>query len=407
MFAVLSAAMWISGCAQQAATVAKKGGKKGGDSVPVNIAKVNVRDVPIDIEVIGNVEAFSIVSVKARITGPITEVHFREGDIVAKGAKLFSIDPAPFQSQLNQAEANLSRDRAQLEQVKANMSRDVAQHKYLASQAARFVNLQEEGIVSKDQAEQQQATADVAAQAIAADQAAIASAKAAIDAGEAAVKSARIMLGYTTVFAPIDGRAGNLQSREGNLATANVTELIALSQLQPVYVTFAVPESQLTAVKGAYSRGQLPVSATPPDDPEAPQTGTLSFIDSSVDPNTGTIRLKAEFSNANRKLWPGQFVRVVLRLGRRANAIMVPNQAVQTGQDGSYVYRVKADNSVEMAAVKTAGRVAEDIVIESGLEPGDTVVTEGQLRLAPGTKIRLRDEVVTKKSKGGTKKKEE
>jgi len=400
VFAAGLAVAGLAGCNKgPAATEGKKGGKKGGEVVPVAVATVVTRDVPVDIEVIGNVEAYSTVAVKSRVTGPIEKVHFKEGDFVRKGAVLFSIDPAPFQAALSQAEANLARDKAQLLQAQANLSRDMAQQAFLASQAQRFGNLQKEGVISKDQAEQQQASADVAAQSVNAGKAAIASAQAAIQAGEAAVKTARIMLGYTTVTSPIDGRTGPLVAREGTLATANITELIAISQVQPIYVTFAVPESQLSTVKDAMGRGRLPVTVAPPDDPANPETGTLTFIDSSVDQNTGTIRLKAQFDNPRRKLWPGQFVRVRLRLGLRPNARMVPNQAVQTGQDGSFVYRVTQDSRVEVAPVQTAGRVGDDIVIGSGLEPGDVVVTEGQLRLAPGSRIRTREQA----SKGGAK----
>jgi multidrug efflux system membrane fusion protein len=355
----------------------------------------------VDVEVIGNVEPFSTVSVKARVTGPIERVHFTEGDFVKKGDKLFTIDRVPFDNAVAQAAANLERDKAQLQQARANLERDLAQQKFLAAQAGRFANLQKEGVISKEQAEQYQANADVSVQAIAATRAAIASAAASVQATEATLKTARVQLGYTDVTSPIDGRTGPISLKEGNLTTANVTELVSISQVQPVYVGFGVPEAQLGIVKSAMTRGRLPVTASPPDDPQRPETGTLTFVDSTVDTSTGTIKLKATFENGARKLWPGQFVRVRLRLGVRADALVVPNQAVQTGQDGPYVYRVKPDNTVEMAKVKAAGRVEQDIVIESGLEPGETVVTEGQLRLAPGMRIRLRSDA---KGGGGMKK---
>lgn len=403
-------ALSLTGCGEKGAADAKKGGLKKGDAVvPVALAKVVARDVPVDLQVIGNVEAFSTVVVKARITGPIDKVHFNEGAFVRKGDKLFSIDPAPFQTALSQAEANLAKERAGLQQAKANLNRDIAQQKFLAQQAGRFASLQKEGVVSKEQAEQQQSSVDVVNQAIAADEAAIASAQAAIEASEAAVKTARIMLGYTSVSSPVDGRTGTLIMREGTLATANVTELVSISQVQPVYVTFSVPESQLGVVKDAMTRGKLPVNAAPPDDPAHPETGVLSFVDSSVDQTTGTIKLKGQFANPQRRLWPGQFVRVTLRLGVQSGALLVPNQAVQTGQDGPFVYRVTANQTVDAVPVKTAGRVNEDLVIGSGLSEGDMVVTEGQLRLAPGAKIRTREAGEGgrkgKGAKGGGKKK--
>jgi len=397
-YLAVAAALLLSTCAREAAGDAKKGGKKG-DSVPVTIARVTTRNVPIELQVMGNVEAFSTVVIKARVTGVIEKVHFIEGDFVRKGDRLFTIDPAQFQTALSQAEANLNRDRALLEQARANLSRDQAQLKFLTAQAARFANLQKEGVISRDQAEQQQASADVVAQGVAAGRAAISSAEAAVQAGEASVKTARIMLGYTNVVSPVEGRTGTLVAKEGNLAAANVTELISISQVQPIYVSFAVPESQLPLIKEAMARGRLPVQAAPPDFPDKPESGALTFIDSSIDVNTGTIRLKGTFANPIRHLWPGQFVRVTVGLGTRSDAMLVPNQAVQNGQDGSFVYRVKPDQSVEMAKIVTAGRVNEDMVVASGLAPEDTIVTEGQLRLAPGMKIRLRDDS-QKKGKG-------
>ncbi|MEZ5356874.1 MAG: efflux RND transporter periplasmic adaptor subunit [Bryobacteraceae bacterium] len=402
-------ALWLTSCQNESAgTEGKKKGGKKGEVAPVIVAQVAARDVPLDLEIIGNVEAYSTVVVKPRITGPIDKVHFHEGDFVRKGDRLFTIDPAPFQSQVNQAEANLARDRAQLLQAKANLSRDEAQQRFVTSQAGRFADLQKQGVISKDQAEQYQSNADVLHQAIEADRAAIASAEASVEAGEAAVKTARIMLGYTSIVSPVDGRTGPLAAKEGNLASANATELIAISQVQPVYVSFSIPEAQLNPIKAAMARGRLPVTASPPDDPAKPETGTLTFVDSSVDTNTGTIRLKATFTNGGRRLWPGQFVRVSLRLGFQSGALLVPNQAVQTGQDGSYVYRVTADNRVEMVPVSTAGRIDQDIIIDRGLSAGDTVVTEGQLRLAPGMPVRVRrpgdDNAAPAKSGQGKKK---
>ncbi len=404
-FLVVLAAVCPTGCSNEAAASKKATGKKGGESVPVLTATVVTRDVPLEIQVIGNVEAFSTVSVKARVTGVIDKVHFHEGAFVAKGDKLFTIDPAPFLTALSQAEANLAKERALLQQARANLSRDLAQQRLLVAQASRFANLNKEGVISRDEAEQRQASADVVEQSVAAGEAAIKGSEASIQAAEAAVKTARIMLGYTSVASPVEGRTGNLAAKEGNLATANVTELIAISQVQPAYVSFAVPESQLGLVKDGMARGKLPVSAAPPDDPANPESGILTFIDSSVDPSTGTIRLKGTFANSKRRLWPGQFVRVTLRFGVKSGALLVPNQAVQTGQDGPYVYRVKPDHSVEMVKVAAAGRIEQDIIIQDGLGEGDTVVTEGQLRLAPGMRIRVREEGGQRKR--GQQKKEE
>lgn len=381
-----------SACNKSSADAGKKGvGKKGGESVPVVVAKTQVRNVPLEVQVIGNVEAYSIVSVKSQITGLLEKVHFNEGDYIKKGDLLFSIDQAPFMATLSQMEANVARDRAALEQVKANLSRDQAQLKYQTSQANRYANLFKEGVIAKDAAEQVQTSADTLSHAVNADQAAIQSAVASIAAGEASVRNARIQLSYTTIRSPIDGRTGNITAKEGNLASANVTELVTINQVQPVYVTFAVPEGQLTQIKGFLAQGKVSVNAAPPDDPVHPETGTLTFVDNRVDATTGTIRLKATFPNVGRKLWPGQFVRVSMRLSTVMNAVLVPNQAVQTGQDGPYVYRVRPDMTVEMAKIVVGGRVEQDIVVQSGLQPDDTVVSEGQLRLAPNMKVRLRE----------------
>ncbi|MBI3210686.1 MAG: efflux RND transporter periplasmic adaptor subunit [Candidatus Solibacter usitatus] len=394
----------LNGCAPKTAASEKKGGKKGGEIPIVVTTKVSVRSVPVEIQVIGNVEAYSTVTVKAQITGLIEKVHFKEGDFVAKGAPLFSIDPSPFQASLSQVEANVARDKAILEQSRATLSRDQAQQKYQQAQAARFDNLFKQGIISKDQAEQMQTSADAISQSVKADMAAIQSAQASVAAGEAALRNSRIQLGYTSIRAPIDGRTGNLIAKEGNLASANVTELIAINEVQPIYVAFSVPESQLPTIKEFMSRGKLTVISAPPDDPANPERGTLTFVDNRVDANTGTIRLKATFDNVQRKLWPGQFVKVTVQLATRANAVVVPNQVVQTGQDGPFVYRVREDSSVEAVKVVTGSRVNEDIVIDKGLEPDDTVVLEGQLRLAPNMKIRTGGGKGGEGRKGGKKK---
>ncbi len=362
----------------------------GGD-VPVTVATAAQKNVPVEVQVIGNVEAYSTISVKAQVTGQLTKAFFQEGDYVKKGDHLFVIDPRPLEAALNQMEANLSRDKASLGQAEANLARDQAQARYAEAQATRYTELFKSGIVSKDQTEQLRASADAAAQAVAADRATIESAKAAIGSSEAAVENARVQLSYTNIDSPITGRTGNLTVKQGNVVMANSMELITINQVEPIYVTFAVPEAQLTAIKTYMAQGKLPVRARPQDDPGGEELGTLAFVDNAVDVTTGTIKLKAMFPNADHKLWPGEFVRVILRLTTRPNAITVPNEAVQTGQNGSFVYVVKPDRTVESRTVTTGARVDQDMVIDSGLEAGETVVTEGQLRLAPGSRIVVRD----------------
>ena len=363
-----------------------RGGRGGGD-VPVTVAVASQRDVPVEVQVIGNVEAYAAIGVKAQLGGELTEVHFNEGDYVKKGDLLFTVDPRPFAAALNQAIANNARDQATLGQAQANLARDTTNAKYAASQAARYAQLFQSGVVSKDQAEQLSANSDAAAQAVVADQAAIESARASIGASQAAIETARLNLGYANIRAPLDGRTGAINVKQGNVVMANSVDLATINQIEPIYVTFAVPESQLPEIKRYMAQGKLPVRAQPQDNPEDVETGVLTFVDNSVDMTTGTIKLKGTFPNTDRKLWPGEFVRVILRLTTQSNAIVVPNQAVQTGQNGAFVYVVKQDRTVESRPVTTGARVDQDMVVEQGLQPGETVVTEGQLRLAPGSRV--------------------
>jgi len=380
--------LFAQGCSsKEPATVSAR----KSDGVPVSVALVGQRDVPLEIQVIGNVEAYATILVRARVTGQLTTVHFREGDYVKKGDLLFSLDPRPFEAQLNQAEANTARDEAQLSLAQANLNRDLAQQKYNQEQNERFARLFQDGIISKDQAEQTRTSADTISHVIIADQAAVRSAEASVGAGRAAVANAKVQLSYATIASPIDGRTGNLALKEGNLVNANTTDLVTINQVKPIYVTFSAPEANFLAIKRYMAQGKLPVEASPQESSAAKDTGYLSFVDNTVDATTGTIKLKGTFTNDANLLWPGQFVRVALRLTTHTNALVVPNQAVQAGQEGVYVYVVKPDRSVESRTVITGSRVDEDIVIQSGLQAGETVVTEGHLRLAPGMRVQPRD----------------
>jgi multidrug efflux system membrane fusion protein len=354
------------------------------------VAVVARKNVPVEVQVIGNVEAYATIAVKAQVGGLLTNVYFHEGDYVKKGDPLFTIDPRPFEAAVNQAVANNARDQASLGQAKANLARDVAQARYAEAQAARYSELFKSGIISKDQDEQLRATADAQTQAVAADNAAIKSAEAAIGASQAAIETARIQLDYTSIRSPLDGRTGAINVKLGNVVTANTVDLMSINQVEPIYVTFSVPEAQLPGIKRYMAEGKLPVRAQPPDDPESAETGVLTFVDNAVDMTTGTIKLKATFPNTDHRLWPGEFVRVTLRLTTQNNAVVAPNEAVQAGQNGSFVYVVKPDRTVESRPVTTGARVDRDMVVEQGLEPGETVVTEGQLRLAPGSRVVVR-----------------
>jgi multidrug efflux system membrane fusion protein len=370
----------------------KGGGRGRGGDVPVTVANATHRDVPLEIQVIGNVEAYSTITVKAQVGGQLVNVYFKEGDFVKKGEKLFDIDPRPLEAAYNQVVANIARDRAALLQAQANMARDEANAKYQDAQAKRYAELFKAGVISKDQAEQLRASADASAQAVAADQAAIASAQAAIGASTATAENAKVQLSYTTIYSPINGRTGNLTVKQGNVVTANNMDMMTINQVEPIYVTFSVPEAQLTAIKKYMAMGSLSVRARPQDaETGEEERGALTFVDNTVDVTTGTIKLKGTFPNTDHKLWPGQFVRVILRLTTQQNAVVVPNEAIQTGQTGAFVYVVKPDKTVESRPVVTGSRVEQDMVVSEGLAVGETVVTEGQLRLAPGSKVVVRD----------------
>jgi len=398
-------ALALCGCSNSGTTAAKTdapggggggsgkgGGRRGGGDVPVTVANASHRDVPLEIQVIGNIEAYSTITVKAQVGGQLTDVFFKEGDFVKKGEKLFTIDPRPLEAAYNQAVANIARDQASLLQAQANMARDQANAKYQDSQAKRYGDLFQAGVVSKDQAEQLRAGADAGAQAVNADKAAIASAQAAIGASTATAENAKVQLGFTTIYSPIHGRTGNLTVKQGNVVTANNMDMMTINQVEPIYVTFSVPEAQLTAIKKYMALGSLTVRARPQDaDTADEERGALTFVDNTVDVTTGTIKLKGTFPNIDHKLWPGQFVRVTLRLTTQQNAVVVPNEAIQTGQTGAFVYVVKQDKTVESRPVVTGTRVEQDMVVSEGLAVGETVVTEGQLRLAPGSKVVVKD----------------
>lgn len=367
------------------------GARRDPMSVPVVVATVSQKDVPVSIDVIGNIEAYSTISVKAQIGGELTKVSFKEGDFVKKGDLLFTVDPRPYEAALNQAQANLLRDTAAQHQAEANLARDEANERYAQAEAARYQKLFDALVVSREQTDQMRANADALQQTILADKAAIESARAQIVADKAAEESAKVQLSYTSIRSPIDGRTGNLSVKQGNVVPANTVELVTIAEVQPIYATFAVPEAQLGDIKKYMAQGKLAVNATAQDDNTQKEVGVLTFIDNTVDSTTGTIKLKGTFPNEDRKLWPGEFVRVTLRLTTHPNAIVVPNQAVQTGQDGQFVYVVKEDKTVELRPVVTGARVDQELVIDRGLEPGETVVTEGQLRLAPGSHVKFRD----------------
>jgi multidrug efflux system membrane fusion protein len=396
--------LFLSGCGQTEANTnpaaapaaEQKGrggkGKEGAGAVPVVATQVTKRTVPVEISSVGNVEAYSTISIVAQIGGQLTQTYFNEGDFVRKGERLFSIDPSPIEAQVAQAEANMAKDQALLSQAEANVARDSANQKYAADEAVRYSKLFDEGIISREQTDQLTSNANALLQSIRADQAAVESFKAQIKADQANIKTLRIQLAYTTVVSPIDGRTGNLAVKTGNIVIPGSQVLVTITQVAPIYVTFAIPETHFAEIRRSMtgSTSKLTVVATPQDGAQDQEKGFLTFADNNIDPTTGTIKLKGTFPNTDKKLWPGGFVNVTLGVGVEKDALMVPNQVVQTGQDGNYVYVIKENRTVEMRAVTTGMRVNDDVVIQKGVEAGETVVAEGQLRLTDGSRVQVR-----------------
>jgi multidrug efflux system membrane fusion protein len=336
---------------------AEKKQKQADERVPVTVAVAETKDVPLQVRAIGNVQP--IVAVRALVAGQLQKVWFREGEDIGKGQLLFTIDQRPYQATLAQAEANLARDEAQLRNAE--------------SEAKRYAELVKKDYVTREEYEKFSSGAEAAGSIVAADR--------------AAVETAHLQLAYCEIRSPMDGRTGSLQVQAGNLVKANdTTPLVTINQIAPVYVTFSLPEAQLSELR-ARGLGNVPVFATPQNGSAQAHGGKLTFVDNAVDSQTGTITLKATFANEGRILWPGQFVNVAMTVSSRANSVVVPVQAVQNGQKGQYVYVVSAGDGVEMRPVTVALQIDDQAVIGKGVNPGDTVVTDGQIRLTPKSKV--------------------
>jgi multidrug efflux system membrane fusion protein len=359
---------------------------------PVTVAKVEIQTVPVEVIAIGAVEAYSTVDIKTMVSGELKKVHFTEGQDVKAGNLLFTVDPRPFQTALEQAEANLARDQAALRQAQANLERDKAQAEFGRAQAKRYATMVDEGVISPEQADQILANSKALDEAVKADEAAIGTALASIRSDEASIRSAKVQLSFCYINSPIDGRTGSLQIHEGAIVKANDTSLLNINQLNPIYVSFAVPEGQLSEVKRRMAAGPLRVELRNINDGKPAPTGTLSFIDNVVDQNTGTIRLKATFENSERRLWPGQFVETALRVASEQDVNVAPTRAIQTGQNGQYVFVVRDNQTVDMRTIKPGRVIGDKTVIVEGLQAGDTVVTDGQLQLVPGANVVIKTE---------------
>jgi multidrug efflux system membrane fusion protein len=358
--AVLLLAFGLSACSQKKSGPAgAKGPPANRPPVPVLVATAIVRDVPVEVRTVGNVQAFSTVAVRSRITGQLFKVHFKDGDEVKAGDLLFTIDPRSTESALRQAQANAKRDEAQFESARLDFE--------------RVQKLAESGIASRDEYDKAQAAFHALEAGVLAD--------------HAAVSNAALNVEYTRIRSPLTGRAGNILVKEGNIAKSEDDILVTINQVHPIYVTFAVPEQELPAIRARARESGLRVAVSLPDSTNVLATGELSFIDNAVDAATGTILLKGTFENEDNALWPGQFVQVRLVVKTLKDAIVVPSQAVQSSQTGEFVFVVGQDQAVEKRNVLLGVTQEGSSVIERGVKPGEIVVTDGQMRLVPKAKV--------------------
>jgi membrane fusion protein, multidrug efflux system len=356
--AALLAALLAAGCGGGETATAPT----APPALPVKVATVTREAMPVRWQGIGTVQSTATVSVVSQINGQITAVHFTEGADVRAGQPLFTIDPRPYQAALQEAQARLSRDRALAENARQDVD--------------RYADLVAKDYVTREQYDSIRANAESLQASAAAD--------------EAAVESARLDLGYCTISSPIDGRTGNLLIHRGNVVKANDKPLVVIHQVEPIDVAFSLPQQYLDEVRRRAPGGELKAEVAAPDAGGDPHQGDLAFLDNAVDPETGTIQLKARFPNRDRALWPGQLVDVTLTLAMEADAVVAPAPAVETGQKGDYVFVVGADMTVEQRPVTVSRTVDGKAVVAKGLEPGERVVTDGQLRLSPGARVEIK-----------------
>ena len=330
---------------------------------PVLAGTVTEKTVPVELKNIGSVEAYATVGIKSRLAGQLVQVNFKEGQDVKEGELLFVIDPRPYEAALKQAEANLAKDRAL-----ANKA---------ASDLRRYAELVQKQFVSQQDYDQAKATAESLAAVVHAD--------------EVAVQNARLNLSYCYIKAPITGRTGNLLANQGNMIKDNAdTPMVVINQLQPIYVSFSLPEQHLPEVRKYMARGKVEVDAVIAADPQNPEKGVLTFINNTVDQATGTFLCKATYENAQKRLWPGLFVNAVVKLTEEPHAMVMPAQALQSSQEGDIVFVIKPDLTVEVRPVKVARRIDGEVIVKEGLKAGERVVTDGQLRLVPGAKVEIK-----------------
>jgi multidrug efflux system membrane fusion protein len=319
--------------------------------------------MPVDVTAVGNVEAIATISIRAQVPGEVQAVNFKEGDFVSKGQVLLTIDPRPY--------------RAALDQAKATLARDKATGVFNRAQAQRYKTLFDQGVVPAEQVDSFTSAADAS--------------DALLNADEAAIKTAELNLEYCTITSPLNGRTGTIMVKPGNLVKVADVPIVIINQVDPIYVNFTVPQQYWPDIKEHVDRGALPVLATIPQDSGQPIEGTLTFVDNIVDSTTGTIHLRGTFENRQNRLWPGLYVNILLTLSTQPNATIVPAHSVVTTQDGSYVYVVRANNTVEQRMIVPNRTVNDETVVDKGVKPGETIVTDGQVNLIPGAKIEIKN----------------
>ena len=415
--ALLLAATLLGACSTGASDQAQAKAPAAREAVPVTIDTAVSKSVPVQIRAVGTVQAYASVTLKSQVDGEVARIHIMEGQEVKKGDLLFTLDQRSLEAALHQAEANQGRDTAQLaqaeaavaqtmaaeKQAEANLARDTAQLENAMTQLRRYKGLIDDGAISRELFDQVRTTAAALEATIQADQAAVTNARASIRAAQATVENiravlradqavvenARVQFGFTTMRAPMDARAGNLLVRVGSAVKARdeTTQMLVLNQIRPIYASFSIPEQYLPDIKKYLGAGSVRVQAFPRGQDGSPAMGTLTFVNNTVDPTTGTIQLKATFPNQEGPLWPGQFVTVILTLTVQPNAVVIPSRAVQTSQQGQYVYVVRSDLTVEPRPITVGRTLGAETVVAQGIAPGEKVVTDGQLRLVPGARV--------------------
>jgi len=370
---------------------------------PVTVTEAITQDVPTYLDAIGKTVAREVVSIQSQVSGRITKIHFTDGADVKKGDMLFTIDTRPFEANLRQAQANVSRDNALKKQAEANLAKDVAQAKWGEVEVKRYGILVQGGVVPREQYEQLRANADSLNAAVEADRATVHSAEEAIKVDAAAVESTKVQLSYCSIRSPIDGRAGQRLVDVGNVVnpggssgngsssgtSGSSNSLLVIERLDPIYADFTISQDKLAEVQTQMQAGRLKTEVRLPDNPENSVTGQLTFLNNAVENATGTVNLRATIPNTGHRFWPGRFVNIRLVLNTIHGAVLVPANAPQMSGKGSYVYVVKQDSTVEQRQVSLGQRQGDLIVVESGVQPGERVVTNGQLGVTPGGKVRI------------------